>query len=70
LTDEHTGLEERLRKAAATGGLVDLTDGEDQDVPAELLVDLLIRPLRANEIRRRSARPARSGCSAPASETC
>ena len=50
--DESIALEQRIRDAAVTGALVDLTDAEDQDVPAQLLVDLLIRPLKAGEIRR------------------
>ena len=45
-------LERRLREAAMTGALVDLAHADDRDVPAELLVDLLIKPLRAGETLR------------------
>ena len=53
MTDaQHTDLKQRLHEAAAIGAFVDVSDADDKDVPAELLVDLLIRPLAAGEIRR------------------
>jgi len=59
-----TELARRLRAASATGELVDVSDRPETWVPAQLLVDLLIRPLGPGEIRR-AVRLAGAGISGP-----
>jgi hypothetical protein len=52
MADEQTDREQRLRDACVTGARVDLAHADDRRVPAELIIDLLTRPLRAGEVRR------------------